>query len=91
MSRVNEYSQARTTGRREIRNASERNPRIDPRVGDVLRQGHLQRSVYHRHGSDVYYEKGSNNRSTCCWITTWREWARGAEVLKRGSDDAERS
>lgn len=29
-------------------------------------------------GNEVYYESG-NGRKTC-WITTWRDWAKDAEV-----------
>ena len=68
-----------------------RDPRIDPRDGDVVRatigaqttrtvlESPWTRSLGYR---DMVYYSGQTERS--CWITSWREWCRKrkAEVVK---------
>lgn len=46
-----------------------------------MRKGQRQRTVFGRHGSEVDYIEGKNNGKRNCWITTWRDWCRNAEVL----------
>jgi hypothetical protein len=57
---------------------SERDPRVDPRPGDVLRGGGLRREVIDL--GDVY---GAPYQE---WLAKWREWAANAEVVKRGDE-----
>lgn len=62
----------------------ERDPRNDPRAGDVLSKpggnGPLRREVTSRSGYTVCYRRNGHRRSRSCWITSWQEWARGATV-----------
>ena len=52
-----------------------RDPRIDPRPGDIV----ATRTVTRRRGYDIYYVRAGREKS--CWITTWMEWCRHKEVL----------
>jgi hypothetical protein len=59
-----------------------RDPRIDPKAGDVLRKNSLSRRVVEVASMDVYWcRDGSDRRVQPAWISTWRTWARDAEVL----------
>ena len=65
---------------------AERDPRLDPRPGDVVRKGRISRFVLERDGNRIDYAKrvGGVSRfsgSFGCWITTWQDWTRGATVL----------
>jgi hypothetical protein len=69
---------------------TERDPRIEPLPGDVIRKVRegakaLDRCVTGRKGHDVYYVAKSHNAGTIknCWITTWREWAKGTLIAAR--------
>lgn len=53
-----------------------RDPRLDPRKGDVLQKGNRKRVVEMRVENTVNY-----NGERWCWITTWQDWAKKAEVL----------
>lgn len=72
---------------------SERDPKLDPMPGDVLRVGKWFRkveSVSPRQG-DVYYLRrehhwlagGYSNR---CELASWRKWASTAQVVKRAEE-----
>ena len=58
-----------------------RDPRVDPRPGDVVRKGQRERTVSKRCGSSIDYIEGKTNRERNCWITTWEEWCRKSDVL----------
>jgi|688.fasta_scaffold2424584_2 hypothetical protein len=57
-----------------------RDPRIDPQPGDVVKKGKTRR-VNHRKGDEVFYMSGGSMVERSCWITTWQDWCRDAEVL----------
>ena len=66
---------------------SERDPRVDPRPGDVVCHSDRRRRAV----SHVEYDLVSGEHFDArgfslfdCWITTWRDWARGGEVITRG-------
>ena len=70
---------------------NKRDPRIDPRKGDVVRKGYLP--TRHVNGFDaddnVCYSPFANGIQFCsraCSLTAWRSWAKGAEVVRRGED-----
>lgn len=72
-----------------------RNPRKDPQPGDLLVKGtvdkYVSRLVTKREGSDVHYfatgnGKGVRTHHASCWITTWMQWARDAQIERRGND-----
>lgn len=64
-----------------------RDPRIDPQVGDKIYKisatGHKStRQVVSRDGpgnNDIWYLTQDGKKKKC-WIATWMEWARTAEV-----------
>ena len=72
----------------------ERDPCIDPRPGDVLRKGQITRSVQvGASTSDICVRchecleraNGSfTTRTVMPFISQFRRWAAGAEVLERG-------
>lgn len=68
--------------------SSERDPRIDPRPGDVLTKGDRRRVVIlaHAEWSWVSYGAGASGRTLSCDLRSWREWARKATVEKRGEE-----
>ena len=59
-----------------------RDPRIDPKPGDVLKKGGFTRTVEQVKLREVWYRRrreGAVDESRgACWITTWRDWAKGA-------------
>ena len=60
-----------------------RNPRMDPRTGDVLRKAGRTRKVVNVVGLDIYWCRDKpGSKPQCAWISTWREWARMAEVVE---------
>lgn len=79
---------------------SERNPRLDPRPGDVLRSTILQdddswRVVIrligeHRVEYKQYFEKPKQGalflRDQAYIRNGWRDWAASAEVVRRGDE-----
>lgn len=70
-----------------------RDPRAEPRPGDVLRKGKYQRHISRVDGSIstawVYYgrkivETPSVNYWNSCTLAGWRRWAKNAEVVSGG-------
>lgn len=66
-----------------------RDPRKDPRPGDVVSQGRIfngkrsaERTVTANFGGSVSYRTYRWGRT--CSLDTWREWARGADVVTVG-------
>ena len=59
-------------------------PKEDPQPGDRLRKGKRVRVVTQRDRGDVWYviETSTSTPRTVhvCWITTWQDWAKDAEV-----------
>ena len=53
-----------------------RNPRTDPRKGDVLKKGKTTRTITSR--VDICVEV--NNR--WIWLESWIKWAKGSTILK---------
>lgn len=69
---------------------TERDPRTDPRPGDVLtkdgKKGQLRRTVDRvvpvgKDAFEVYY----NGKSRSTWSETWKNWARNASVANPSS------
>lgn len=68
---------------------SGRDPRRDPRAGDVVRKGLADRRVESVDGLSVYYTatyglRGSDGVVYSAETDNWRRWAAGAEVLRTG-------
>lgn len=62
---------------------SQRDPLTDPRAGDVVRKfAGGERHVQKVEGGDIFYSRFSSGALRRCWISTWRDWCRGAEVVK---------
>lgn len=79
---------------------SRRDPRIDPKVGDILDNGLRTREVVrvavNRHGATIvkYTAKVTGNtakrwrrRVNCAFLPAWRQWARNAEVIESASQE----
>jgi hypothetical protein len=63
----------------------DRDPRIDPRQGDVVakdgqRNVPIRRLVAGRDGNQVFYRSAENGVVKACWLSTWMDWCYGAEV-----------
>lgn len=66
--------------------AAERDPRVDPKAGDVLRKDGEWHGI-----SDIYRERRVRrvngnvivHVSGTCSLSTWRKWAAKAEVIHR--------
>lgn len=56
-----------------------RDPRRDPERGDVVYKGTLSRKVEDIIGFEIRYTSQVGKRSSC-WLTTWRNWCRGATL-----------
>lgn len=63
-----------------------RDPRVDPKAGDQISRNDRFRTVVKVDRFDIYYNartlgmgsfKGVDRK---CFITTWQDWARKAEV-----------
>lgn len=54
--------------------------RRNPRAGDILKRGPLMRRVVERESGNVWYVNNAGARRLC-WISTWINWARKAEVV----------
>lgn len=77
-----------------IQGAESRDPRMDPVVGDVVRKKDRIREVVAvglsagNYPGEITYDTmrdGSPKmQRRSCWISTWQEWCRKAEVVKRG-------
>lgn len=64
-----------------------RDPKKDPLAGDVLTKGTRTRRVTMVEQNIITYELttgGGKPRNLQCWISTWRDWARKAEVVTVG-------
>ena len=61
-----------------------RDPREDPRTGDCIHRdgsrGPVCRYVVKRRGNEVYYRSVIGGDIKKCWLTTWLDWARGADL-----------
>lgn len=72
---------------------SQRDPRIDPRAGDVVRasrfKNNRERHVVARHAGDIAYSAVTATKSVrkTCWITTWQDWCKkhGVDVIQVGA------
>jgi hypothetical protein len=58
---------------------SERDPKLNPRAGDVLRKGNQTRMVV---GMDNWLVVFTNNQGNKRWTGIWQKWARTAEVVR---------
>ena len=61
-----------------------RDPRKDPRPGDVVRKGAFTRQALSRRGERFamdYYDQARDKVVRMIALKTWKTWARGAEVL----------
>jgi hypothetical protein len=66
-----------------------RDPKLDPRPGDVLAKTSkagkkIERHVVEVDGYDIWYTDGKKTDRHLCFISTWMQWARAAEVVTRG-------
>ena len=60
-----------------------RDPRSNPKEGDLLTRNGMSRRVVKVSGLYVYWNRERSKRgSQRVWILTWREWARTAEVVE---------
>lgn len=62
-----------------------RDPKIDPQAGDIAvkitaKGRKLQRIVTRRAGNEVYYKTSESGAEKNCWLTTWQDWCRLADV-----------
>lgn len=64
----------------------DRDPRVNPAEGDEVRVGDVTRQVVYISvmGKVVYDLLGTPRGQLVCEMETWRRWAKGGEVLKRG-------
>lgn len=65
----------------------QRDPRFDPREGDIVENKGTRRTVSHRQGGQVYYflhlkTKPGYARVKTCYITSWRTWCGHATIIK---------
>ena len=71
-----------------------RNPKIDPRPGDIVRATQFkngrERHVVARDGGDIDYLAVTSSKSIQkrCWISTWQSWCAPAtvSVVQRAED-----
>jgi hypothetical protein len=69
---------------------SDRDPRTDPRPGDVLEKifangRKRRRRVFICRREKVEYSVPSRIAHSLCWLTHWRQWAKGTTVIARGA------
>lgn len=77
--------------------AIERDPRVDPRPGDVLRKKYMGQyfesraynertvdEVYQCEGGTMVVYVGPNVCTPEIKLSSWRKWAKDAKILKRG-------
>jgi len=73
------------TAPEDQRRRTMRDPRTDPRPGDGLRKGKRERHVLAGppfQPCEIRYAISQNGLlQHGCWITTWKDWARDAEVI----------
>ena len=53
----------------------------DPQPGDVVHRGERHRAVISRHGGDIWYDTKEGGPLKNCWITTWQDWAKKADLV----------
>ena len=61
-----------------------RDPKIDPRPGDVLRKGYFSRDVRQVDSSFVWAGEHHREvfiRTVMPYLGQWRKWAKNAEVI----------
>jgi len=73
---------------------AERDPRNDPRAGDYIAKmsganRRMTRMVLKRVNNDITFRDQSGKERTC-WLTTWMDWAREAEVEGIGTKPRKR-
>lgn len=67
--------------------SNERDPRVDPRPGDVLAKDGRERRVdtlifnIGRRAHALLWQRSRNHQLRRCDIETWRTWARDAEIV----------
>ena len=66
----------------------DRNPLMNPIVGDVVEKGGITRTVVevYGQGQNILYDrvKGDSRKpQQLCYISTWREWCVKATVIKK--------
>tara|TARA_R110000803_G_scaffold106150_3_gene174280 strand:+ start:141 stop:362 length:222 start_codon:yes stop_codon:yes gene_type:complete len=67
--------------------ADERDPRDDPRTGDIIERTssssgkQLRRQVVMRDGMQVFYKTTPAGDVLKTWIMTWREWSVSADIM----------
>jgi hypothetical protein len=78
-----------------------RDAKTDPQAGDllILQDGRYRR-VVDRKGNDIYYHMGTgwgnpakfmeNPKRKCCWITSWMDWCRQADIIEVTTFDKNR-
>ena len=64
-----------------------RDPRVDPRPGDVVRENHGHRMVRHvvglsTDGDVVRYTANAGDGILCVGIQPWRRWHRDSGIVK---------
>jgi hypothetical protein len=69
---------------------SDRDPRRDPIPGDSVQHcvTLIMRTVTRVKDNDVTYQNNRRKDSGFCFISTWRQWAKGAKILKRGDSES---
>jgi hypothetical protein len=64
---------------------AERDPRVDPRPGDVLTRGGDEVEVlYFRYLLGIAKWRTRGGKSMRCSAIAWRKWAANATVVRRG-------
>lgn len=68
-----------------------RDPRTDPAAKDVARKlsesgALLTRIVDSVDGHTIRYRNKPNGPLKECWITTWNDWCKTAEVITKGPE-----
>lgn len=68
---------------------TKRDPRTDPRPGDVIERDGLRRCVDSVFGCNIRWRRKPGAALRSCLITAWRNWAKDAAVIepKEGDDD----
>jgi hypothetical protein len=63
-----------------------RDPRTTPAVGDVLRKRNMQRTVTSiaECGSGFLILFDERGQEDGCWLNSWHNWAKDAEVVALG-------
>lgn len=64
---------------------SERDPRVDPQIGDVLRKYYTTRTITRRAVDMVWCRDltGNVKKDLRPWVDQFQRWAKDAEVIHR--------